>query len=187
MLLIASSTFWPSAHAENHEERDRGRLAVEPHANDGAVQDQPRDRLLGQRTAIPGISGALHPPSPCARSGSPCPCLPFRQTRPRAPDAPAWYWCRLNSCLRSVRRRQACGAIEAASARNTADHFNLRKRLGHRRMPRAILAKLGPPAKAGVRSKRGAVQSVRRAPVDITISRHSRLILQLQLDVRYGV
>src|SRR4029453_18596915 len=27
------------AHAEDNEERDRGRLAVEPHANDGAVED----------------------------------------------------------------------------------------------------------------------------------------------------
>src|SRR5205085_12310963 len=32
------------AHAEDNEERDRGRLAVEPHANDGAVEDQAHDR-----------------------------------------------------------------------------------------------------------------------------------------------
>jgi hypothetical protein len=35
------------------------------------------------------------------------------------------------------------------------DDFHLRKRVGHRRMPRTSLA---PPANAGVRSKRGAVQ-----------------------------
>src|ERR1700674_2067786 len=29
------------AHAEDNQQRDRGRLAVEPHANDGAVEYQP--------------------------------------------------------------------------------------------------------------------------------------------------
>src|SRR6202022_1979813 len=48
------------AHAEDNEERDRGRLAVEPHANDGAVEDQTRDRLLGQRAGVPGVPVALH-------------------------------------------------------------------------------------------------------------------------------
>src|SRR4029434_8230445 len=47
------------AHAEDNEERDRGRLAVEPHANDGAVEDQAHDRLLGQRAGVPGIPIAL--------------------------------------------------------------------------------------------------------------------------------
>src|ERR1700687_4382539 len=48
------------AHAENNEERDRGRLAVEPHANDGAVEDQAHNRILGQRAGVPGIPTALH-------------------------------------------------------------------------------------------------------------------------------
>src|SRR6185437_1440564 len=48
------------AHAEDNEQRDRGRLAVEPHPNDGAVEDQARDRLLGQRAGVPGIPVALH-------------------------------------------------------------------------------------------------------------------------------
>ena len=37
------------AYTENDQQRDRGRLAVEPDANDGAVEDQTYDRLLGQR------------------------------------------------------------------------------------------------------------------------------------------
>src|SRR6202034_2584408 len=35
------------AHAEDNEKRDRGRLAVEPHPNDGAIQDQAHDRIRG--------------------------------------------------------------------------------------------------------------------------------------------
>lgn len=40
---------------------------------------------------------------------------------------------------------------------NAGDDFHLRKRVGHRRMPRTKLG-LAPPANAGDRSKRGAVQ-----------------------------
>src|SRR5712664_4347156 len=47
------------AYPKYNEQRDRGRLAVEPHANDGAVEDQPHDRLLGQRAAIPGVPVAF--------------------------------------------------------------------------------------------------------------------------------
>src|SRR5664280_1138776 len=37
------------AHAQDNEERDRGRLAVEPHANDGAVEDQAHNWILDPR------------------------------------------------------------------------------------------------------------------------------------------
>src|SRR5208337_3109135 len=47
-------------HAERDEHRDRGRLPVEPNARDRAVEDQPDDRLLGERAPIPGIPIALH-------------------------------------------------------------------------------------------------------------------------------
>ena len=47
-------------HAERDEQRDRGRLPVEPNARDRAVEDQPDDRLLGERAPIPGIPIALH-------------------------------------------------------------------------------------------------------------------------------
>ena len=68
MLLIVSSTFDRGAHAEHDQERDRGRLAVEPCADNRAVQDQPDNRLLGQRTGIPGVPVALHfAPSPAHR------------------------------------------------------------------------------------------------------------------------
>ena len=33
MLLIASTTFWPSARTEDDEQRDGSRLAVEPRAH----------------------------------------------------------------------------------------------------------------------------------------------------------
>ena len=47
-------------HAERDEKRDRGRLPVEPNARDSAVEDQPDDRLLGERAPIPGIPIGLH-------------------------------------------------------------------------------------------------------------------------------
>jgi hypothetical protein len=48
------------AYAEDDKERDRSRLAVEPDANDGAVENEPHDRLGGERTGIPGVPVALH-------------------------------------------------------------------------------------------------------------------------------
>src|SRR5208282_378330 len=48
------------AHAEDDEQRDRSCLAVEPHAHHGAVENEPHDRFIGQRTAIPGLPVALH-------------------------------------------------------------------------------------------------------------------------------
>ena len=47
------------AHAERDEQRDRGRLSVEPNARDRAVEDQPDDRLLGERARVPGVPVAL--------------------------------------------------------------------------------------------------------------------------------
>ena len=56
------------AHADDDEQRDRGRLAVEPDAHHGAVEDQPHDRLLGQRAGVPGVPVALHlAPDPADR------------------------------------------------------------------------------------------------------------------------
>jgi hypothetical protein len=48
------------AHAENNEQRDRGRLTVKPHANDGAVEDQAHDRIPGRRVFGP-YGAPLHP------------------------------------------------------------------------------------------------------------------------------
>ena len=48
------------AHAEDNEQRDRGRLAVEPHAHHRAVENKPHDRLLDQRAGIPGVPVGLH-------------------------------------------------------------------------------------------------------------------------------
>src|SRR5579871_4605128 len=44
-----------SAYADNDEQRDGSCLAVEPHSNHSAVEDQAHDRLLGQRAGVPGV------------------------------------------------------------------------------------------------------------------------------------
>ena len=43
------------AHAERDEQRDRGCFSVEPDTRDRPVEDQPHDRLLGERARIPGV------------------------------------------------------------------------------------------------------------------------------------
>ncbi len=56
------------AHAEDNEQRDGGRFAVEPHTNDGAVEDalhlapRPAHRVLADRSAEQGRQRAPHPP-----------------------------------------------------------------------------------------------------------------------------
>ena len=69
MLLIASSTFCPSARTPMHDQqRDGGRFAIEPHAHHGAVENEPHDRLVGQRAGVPRVPIALHlAPSPAHR------------------------------------------------------------------------------------------------------------------------
>src|SRR5262249_43263757 len=47
-------------YAEDNQQRYRGRLAVEPYPDHGAVEDQSHDRLFGQRAGIPGVPVALH-------------------------------------------------------------------------------------------------------------------------------
>src|SRR5882757_1038060 len=60
-------------------------LAVEPDPHHGAVQDQPHDRLLGERAGVPSLPVGLHLPTP---PGSPCPCRPHCRTAPRALGGP---------------------------------------------------------------------------------------------------
>ena len=43
------------AHADDHEQRDRRGLPIEPDASHGAVEDQPHYRLVGQRASIPDV------------------------------------------------------------------------------------------------------------------------------------
>src|SRR4051812_44654447 len=47
------------AHAQHHEKRDRGRLAVEPDAHNGAVEDEADDRLGRQVASGPGAPTRL--------------------------------------------------------------------------------------------------------------------------------
>src|SRR3954451_23189632 len=53
------------AHAEHDQQRDRGRLAVEPHPHHRAVEDEADDRLGRQVASGPGVPIRLHlPPHP---------------------------------------------------------------------------------------------------------------------------
>jgi hypothetical protein len=45
--------------AQRDQQRNRCRLSVEPHAHHRPVEDQPDDRLIGERTAIPSVPIAL--------------------------------------------------------------------------------------------------------------------------------
>src|SRR5271167_5183505 len=56
------------AYADDDEERDGGRFAVEPHAHHGAVENEPYDRLFGQRAGVPRVPIVLHlAPGPAHR------------------------------------------------------------------------------------------------------------------------
>jgi hypothetical protein len=46
--------------AQRDQQRNRSLLSVEPHAHHRPVEDQPDDRLIGERTAIPSV-----PIAPC--------------------------------------------------------------------------------------------------------------------------
>src|ERR1700730_7700762 len=46
-------------YAQRDQQRNRRRLSVEPHARHRPVEDQPGDRLIGERTAIPSVPIAL--------------------------------------------------------------------------------------------------------------------------------
>ena len=48
------------AYADDDQERDGSRFAVKPHAHHGAVENEPHDRLFGQRAGVPRIPIALH-------------------------------------------------------------------------------------------------------------------------------
>ena len=56
------------AYADDDEQRDGGRFAVEPHAHHRAVENEPHDRLVSQRAGVPGVPVGLHlPPHPAHR------------------------------------------------------------------------------------------------------------------------
>src|SRR5271169_6723997 len=56
------------AHPDDNEQRDGSGFAIEPHAHHGAVENQPHDRLIGQRAAVPCVPVALHlAPDPAHR------------------------------------------------------------------------------------------------------------------------
>ncbi len=47
------------AYAERDEQRDRGRLFVEPDTRDRSVKDQSDDRLFGERAPIPCVTSFI--------------------------------------------------------------------------------------------------------------------------------
>ncbi len=74
-------------YTDDDEQRDGSRLAVEPYPNHRAVEDQPDDRLIGQRPRVLRIPVALHlAPHPAhgvlsdrpAEQGCECPADPAR-------------------------------------------------------------------------------------------------------------
>ena len=46
-------------NAEHDQQRDAGRLRVEPHPHDGAVEDQAKDVFLGERAPATGVPVGL--------------------------------------------------------------------------------------------------------------------------------
>ena len=93
------------AHADDNEQRDRGRLAVEPHPHDRAVENQPHDRLSASERAFQ----ASQSPFTLRQPGSRCPCPSPRRTAPPARGAPGACWCRkigpaINASAAIVRR-----------------------------------------------------------------------------------
>ena len=69
MLLIASSTFWPSSRTPMTTSSEiGGRFAVEPDAHHGAVENEPHDRFFGKRAGVPRVPVGLHlAPDPAHR------------------------------------------------------------------------------------------------------------------------
>lgn len=61
------------AHPHDDQQRDRCGLAIQPHAHHGAIEDEPHDRLIGQRPGIPSLPVALHlAPNPAAHGKPRC-------------------------------------------------------------------------------------------------------------------
>ena len=46
-----------AADAEDNQQRDGGGLAIQPHLDHGAVEDQPHDVVAGQIALLPGLPG----------------------------------------------------------------------------------------------------------------------------------
>ena len=59
MLLIARYLLAIGAHANDNEQQDRGCLAVEPHAHRSTIENEPHDRLTGERAGVPRVPVAL--------------------------------------------------------------------------------------------------------------------------------
>ena len=98
----ASSTFWPSRERQGPPAPRRRSPSVEPHADHGAVEDEPDD---GSPARI-GLSTRPSRSSPCARPGSPHPCRSRRRTGRRARGAPGGCWCRQDRLPRSAHRHK---------------------------------------------------------------------------------
>ena len=107
------------AHADDDQQRDRGRFA----SSRTRTTVRPESAA---RSALRSTSGcSTHPnrSSPCAKPGSPCPCPQRRQTGRLAHAAPGACWCQPDSCPRSARRRPACGAGKPASPGSSESVF----------------------------------------------------------------
>src|SRR6266487_2805489 len=92
------------AHTDDDQQRDCGRLAVEPHVHHRAVENESHNRFGGQRASIPGVPIGLH-------------LAPRRRrTAPSRRGAPGACWCRPSRCWQSTHRPPACGAGRPATS-----------------------------------------------------------------------
>lgn len=137
------------AHAEDNQQRDGGSLAVEPHANDGAVEDQAHNWLPGQRAGVPPVPVALHlAPRPAHRILADRPAEQGRQRPTHPPRIGAGQ----------IRARDQCVGSQRAALigpQRLAPPFR-RLALG-RGQPGARHRDLDRPERAGQRPRAAAV------------------------------
>ena len=139
------------AHAKRHEQRDRGRPSVEPDTRDCAVEDQPHDRLFGERTRIPGVPVALRLAPDAADH-----VLADRPGKHRVQRAShaAGVGPGEISARRSRRRRPGCGAGRRAANRSAIRASCRPRRSTERAARRSASCQTRPSASA--RDARGA-------------------------------
>ena len=59
--LDREQNFLPvGTYAKDDEQRDHSRFAVEPHAHNRAVENEPHDRFIRQRADVPGVPVGFH-------------------------------------------------------------------------------------------------------------------------------
>jgi hypothetical protein len=99
-------------HADDNQQRGRGRFAPRASPNDSAVEDQSHDRLIGQRAGISAVPIALQL-APHPAHGVHADSTSERSTERPPKKGPCW--CRADSSRRSARRRPSVRRRSAGS------------------------------------------------------------------------